>query len=191
MIACLIGVSLQSIWCTSRASHDIPLYQSSPLPDSFPPNVPCPRQPGDQLLLRFRKYARDSSNTMHQGYLREKSSQATIDGKQHEEVQMVGGGKAEGSTPTHGADAEPSREGCVESIRDMKPGADDEYVVIVSGLFSQEEDIRAFAKMGMEVRSSGGAQGLLRGPFGKTGKCKVAFPSRALVQVGDQVFVEH
>lgn len=140
-------------------------------------------QVGDKLLLRFRKYARDSSNTMHQTYLQ--STPKKQEGLNGEEFDNSPGY----SVPSTERRGTLLREGCIESIRDIGLGSNAEYIVVVSGLFSQEEDIRAFARIGMTVQTSTGVQGILRGPFGKLGKCKVTFPGATAVQVGDRVFV--
>lgn len=162
-------------------------------------------QVGDKLILKFRKYFRDPSKHMHQGYLRDTLERQT---KRHQ-VQAIQEGAASklddgapsptekggggGETTASGARAReqslPSREGIVDSV---KEGAGDPETVVafVSGLFSQEEDIRAVAKMGMAVRTEAGLVGRLKGPFGKLGKCKVEFASEAdrPLRAGDQVF---
>lgn len=84
------------------------------------------------------------------------------------------------------------RDGVVDSVKEGV--ADDQPVVIafVSGLFSQEEDIREMAKRGMSVRTeTEGLVGRLKGPFGKLGKCKVAFEREegGYLRPGKRVFV--
>ena len=75
---------------------------------------------------------------------------------------------------TSSEDLPPLREGVVDSVKDSAVDVEMD-VAFVSGLFSQEEDIRAIAKLGLAVRTEGGLTGHLKGPFGKLGKCKVEF----------------
>lgn len=139
-------------------------------------------QDGETLLLKFRKYLRDSSKQMHQGYLR-KALQAkapapavvcdTLSTRDSLDVKA------------HNRQASDLRKGVIESIKcDHDRGG---TTAIVSGLFSQEEDIRALAKLGMVVRTSSDDQGMVRGPFGKLGKCKVEFSHGVSVQIGEHI----
>lgn len=136
---------------------------------------------------------RDPAKEMHQGYLREALQRQPpaegTNGKFDEPVHQ-------GDTPAvasslHGTENEnetpPLRDGVVDSVKLSKAGADDPCVAVVSRLFSQEEDIRAMAKLGTDVHTSEGVSGHLRGPFGKVGKCKVDFSRH--VSAGDRVFV--
>lgn len=137
---------------------------------------------------------RDSAKVMHQGYLREAQqtqppAEGTNSKKCDEHVHT-------GDTPSvtsslHGTEneteAQPLRDGVVDSVKFSEAGSDGPCVAIVSRLFSQEEDIRAMAKLGMAVHTSAGVSGSLRGSFGKLGKCKVDFPRD--VSAGDRVFV--
>lgn len=165
-------------------------------------------QVGEKLILKFRKYFRDPSKRMHQAYLREALGQH-LHLPVHEE--RTAGNPGENSRPPpppplppaattssgeeataqkSSEDLPPLREGLVDSIKESAADAEMD-VAFVSGLFSQEEDIRAIAKLGLAVRTEVGLTGHLKGPFGKLGKCKVEFvrsgdrPLRA----GQRVFV--
>lgn len=83
---------------------------------------------------------------------------------------------------------EPLREGVVDSVKIREDAV---CVAICSGLFSQQEDIRAMARQGMTVLTLSGAKGTLSSPFGKMGKCKVEFAQGGgvPVQAGDRVHV--
>lgn len=153
-------------------------------------------QVGDQLLLKFRKYLRDPTKRMDQSFLRSSDRLQSVERDEHREgTKVVGGVRIppaiyqERPAPGTWRQESPSRQGRIDSIKDNEVGVDPECIAIVSGLFSQEEDIRAYVRLGMVVRSPNGAQGTLRGPFGKTGKCKIAFVGKASVQVGDHVHV--
>lgn len=150
---------------------------------------------GDKLLLRFRKYVRDPSKIMEQGYLRKALQTKKLEGEKNECRQLLHMDQLLSSASPVVAetriDSEKShlRHGIVDSIKDSEGGADVERVAIVSGLFSQEEDIRAFARVGFSVRTTGGT-GVLQGPFGKSGKCKILFTGGSHVHVGDYAFVQ-
>lgn len=79
------------------------------------------------------------------------------------------------------------RSGVIDSVKTNQDVQDGPLVVIVSGLFSPEEDIRTLAKLGMVVETTAGVCGNLRGPFGKLGKCKVEFARDDSVRAGDRV----
>lgn len=151
-------------------------------------------------MLKFRKYLRDQSKRMDQDYLRK--------AVRRRQRQQTAGGQAvkckqpaqadQPSAPSIGVDAmavenePPLRTGVIESIKDANDGRAGSFIAIVSGLFSQAEDIRALAKLGIAVRTTSSTDPLVgdvRGPFGKVGKCKVEFGTGGTVQVGDQVFV--
>lgn len=86
----------------------------------------------------------------------------------------------------------PLRQGVVDTVKEVVDNDETAVIAYVSGLFSQEEDIRAVAKAGMVVRTEAGLVGRLRGPFGKLGKCKVEFAGGdggSAVQAGDRVSV--
>ncbi|CAN0199272.1 unnamed protein product [Ectocarpus sp. 8 AP-2014] len=172
---------------------------------------------GDKLILKFRKYFRDPSKRMHQGYLREAlerhphqpiegartADNPTDDDNDHDNRDEGAPGSAAATTtgveePAAQETREESpppphlRDGVVDSVKEGV--ADDEPVAIafVSGLFSQEEDIREIAKRGMSVRTeTGGLVGRLKGPFGKLGKCKVVFEREegGYLRPGERVFV--
>lgn len=173
-------------------------------------------QVGDKLILKFRKYFRDPSKRMHQGYLREAlerhphqpiegartADNPTDDDNDHDNHDEGAPGSAAATTTGVEEPAaqetrqEPPRphlrDGVVDSVKEGV--ADDEPVVIafVSGLFSQEEDIREMAKRGMSVRTeTGSLVGRLKGPFGKLGKCKVVFEREegGYLRPGERVFV--
>lgn len=84
----------------------------------------------------------------------------------------------------------PLREGVVDSVKVSASDADID-VAVASGLFSQEEDIRAIAKVGLVMRTEEGLTGHLKGPFGKLGKCKVEFARGGdrTLRAGQRVFV--
>lgn len=84
---------------------------------------------------------------------------------------------------------EPLREGHIDSVKVNGLGEEATCVAICSGLFSQQENIRELAKLGMTVLTSSGVKGTLLSPFGKVGKCKIEFAQGNLVQVGDSVLV--
>lgn len=155
---------------------------------------------GDKLVLKFRKYLRDQSKRMDQDYLRKamrrRQQQQTAEGQAARCKQPAQAEQP--SAPSIRVDAmpvenePPLRTGVVESIKDAKDGSAGSIIAIVSGLFSQAEDIRALAKVGIAVRTTSSTDPLVgdvRGPFGKVGKCKVEFRRGGTVQVGDQVFV--
>lgn len=141
---------------------------------------------------------------MHQAYLRE-----ALEHHHHQPTQ--GGGAAggpdddappppppaategsggEAAAPESSQDSPPLREGVVDSVKESATGAEVD-LAFVSGLFSQEEDIRAVAKLGLAVRTETGLTGQLKGPFGKLGKCKVEFAkgSDRPLRAGQRVFV--
>lgn len=173
--------------------HGVKQVPCSALPMSAGTNR---AQVGDQLVLKFRKYLRDSTKRMDQSFLRSSGKLQQVDcDEQQEGAKVVGEVRIppaihqERPAPGTWRQESSSRQGLIDSIKDSEEGVDPECIAIVSGLFSQEEDIRAYVRLGMVVRSSDGVQGTLRGPFGKTGKCKVAFVGRTSVQVGDRVHV--
>lgn len=148
-------------------------------------------------MLRFRKYFRDPSKRMDQDYLRKAVQQ-----RQQAEEQAVKCKQLvqrdQTSAPSGGVNAmeveneSHLRTGIVESIKDGQGGSAGSCIAVVSGLFSQAEDIRALAKLGIAVRTTSSmdtVMGDVRGPFGKVGKCKVEFARGGTLQVGDQVFV--
>lgn len=150
-------------------------------------------------MLKFRKYLGDHSKRMDQDYLRKavrrRQRQQTEEqaAKCKQPVQTD-----QPSAPSSGVvemevENEPHlRTGIVESIKDGQDGSAGSCIAIVSGLFSQAEDIRALAKLGIAVHATSSMDtvvGDVRGPFGKVGKCKVEFGRGGTVQVGDQVFV--
>ncbi|CAM9713705.1 unnamed protein product [Scytosiphon promiscuus] len=185
----------------------------------FPAGTPI--KPGDKLILKFRKYFRDTSKRMHQDFLRdaleegrhqhieaghtlhEKDKHASVPppaAARGSEDTTAGAPRGErGETPPQGTPPPPPppppplREGAVDTVKEIVTKDDGTAVLAyVSGLFSQEEDIRAFAKAGMAVRTDAGLVGHLRGPFGKLGKCKVEFARAdggSAVRAGDRVFV--
>eukprot|EP00752_Nemacystus_decipiens_P012038 g10673.t1 len=162
---------------------------------------------GEKLILKFRKYFRDPSKHMHQAYLRE-----TLEQQHHQSVhgERAPGNREDGSTPPpppppaattssgkavaaakeSSEDLPPLREGIVDSVKESAADAEVD-VAFISGLFAQEEDIRAIAKLGLAVRTEEGLAGHLKGPFGKLGKCKVEFSRGGdrRVQAGQRVFV--
>lgn len=152
-------------------------------------------QIGDKLMLKFRKYAKDESKRMDQRYLRE-----AIEGRQPIQEHMA---KREPTVNTAssmgtGGRLKPSdtrespvhvRDGVVASVKDEYCGDIARRVAIITGLFSQEEDIRAIAKVGLVVHTLASVKGALRGPFGKLGKCKVDFSLGDSIQEGESVFV--
>lgn len=193
-------------------------------------------QIGDKLLLKFRKYFRDPSKHMHQGYLREALGRHQ-EGQQQQQHQRRRRSKAGNNNNNNNNPANDSHDSSSPSPPPSKPAATSSVVVVeekeevpakgqneaaqqpppflrdgvidsvkegggiaepavlvafVSGLFSQEEDIRAIAKLGMAVRvEKTGLIGKLKGPFGKLGKCKVEFAGEEgrLLKAGDRVFV--
>jgi len=77
-------------------------------------------------------------------------------------------------------------------------GGGEGLVAIADGLFDPEEDVRLFEGRGVvaggrEVPAPGAplppgaVLGVVIGPFGKAGKCKVAFPAGAPVGVGTKL----
>lgn len=149
-------------------------------------------------MLKFRKYLRDHSKRMDQGYLRKAVQQRQRQQAEEQAAECKQPVQADQtSAPSSGVNAmevenEPHlRTGIVESIKDGPDGSAGSCIAIVSGLFSQAEDIRALAKIGIAVHTTSSMDtvgGDVRGPFGKVGKCKVEFGG-GTVQVGDQVFV--
>lgn len=153
-------------------------------------------QVGDKLLLKFRKYVRDPSKGMDQSYLQNILKGGQLQqGKLTEDARTSEGDSplppALLKTPPASGESEqpPLRKGRVDSVKYSELEDEAACVAITSGLFSQEEDIRAFAKQGMAALTKAGVEGILLGPFGKAGKCKLGFARGALVQVGDHVFV--
>lgn len=134
------------------------------------------------LLLKFRKYFRDPSKQMHQDYLR-KALQAKATARA--DVSDTLSTRDSVDAKAHNRQASDLRKGVIESIKfEHDRGG---TIAIVSGLFSQEEDIRALAKLGMVVKTSSDAQGVVRGPFGKLGKCKIEFSHGVSVEIGEHV----
>lgn len=145
-------------------------------------------------MLKFRKYVRDHSKHMHQSYLREALQRQQNQGQTSENNQPVQKDHTSGTMRSldkavREEDERHLRDGVVDSVKDSEAGSGGPCVAIVSGLFSQEDDIRAMSKLGMDVRTTAGVGGHLRGPFGKLGKCKVEFPRVGSVRPGDSVFV--
>lgn len=136
---------------------------------------------------------RDPAKEMHQGYLRKAlQRQPPTKGTNGNCDQPVHPGNASSvASSLHGTENDdetpPLRDGVVDSVKLSEAETDGSCVAVVSRLFSQEEDIRAMAKLGTVVHTSAGVSGHLRGPFGKAGKCKVGFPQH--VSAGDRVFV--
>lgn len=148
-------------------------------------------QVGEKLTLKFRKYFRDPLKRMHQGYLRKALDQhryrpthgGCTPGNPDDDAPQpplppppaaaVGSGGAAAAQESSEQQLH-LREGVVDSVKESSADAEVD-VAFVSGLFSQEEDIRAVAKLGLDVRTEEGLTGHLKGPFGKLGKCKVEF----------------
>lgn len=142
----------------------------------------CFLQVGETLFLKFRKYLRDPSKQMHQDYLR-KALQAKTTAPA--DVGDTLSTRDSLDAKAHNRQPADVRKGVIESIKcEHDRGG---IVAIVSGLFSQEEDIRALAKLGMVVKTSSNGQGVVRGPFGKLGKCKVEFSHGVSVETGEHV----
>jgi len=171
---------------------------------NFPPPDCFRLQVGDKLILKFRKYFRDPSKRMHQGYLGDALKRQRNRQVQRKAIEEGGTSRklddgAPPPTTTRCGAGEPStsgareqspslREGVVDSVKEGA-GDPETLVAFVSGLFSPEEDIRAVAKLGMAVRTEAGLVGRLKAPFGKLGKCKVEFASEAdrPLRAGDRV----
>lgn len=73
------------------------------------------------------------------------------------------------------------RKGAVESVKTT----DDCDVVIVTGAFTMQENVRSY--IGSTAQCSGCGEGTLIGPFAKMGKCKVSFAKGHAPQVGDVI----
>ncbi|CAM9397390.1 unnamed protein product, partial [Hapterophycus canaliculatus] len=173
-------------------------------------------KPGDKLVLKFRKYFRDPSKRMHQGFLRDalekdrrrpvqaghRVAEKNVHAVEPRAAAAASGEKnaaagvsqeeREGMPPPPPPPLTSLRAGVVDTVKEGATSDGTTVVAYVSGMFSQEEDIRAVAKAGMDVRTSAGLVGRLRGPFGKLGKCKVEFAGGdggSAVRAGDRVFV--
>lgn len=126
---------------------------------------------GDPLILRFKRFMNDPSKAMHQDLVLPTARPgARIDPPK--KGKKKGGGKG-GSGEDVGASGVKT-DGEVVSMKGDVLENGKHNVAIVSGFFTPDMDIRQ--KVGLKVKvPSTGETGMVAGPFGKAGKCKVSF----------------
>jgi hypothetical protein len=78
-----------------------------------------------------------------------------------------------------------TREGVIDSFKDEKCTHGRHTMAIVRGLFTPEESVRTF--VGARVAADTGDTGVIAGPFGKAGKCRVEFVAGTDATEGSRV----
>jgi selenocysteine-specific elongation factor len=130
-------------------------------------------QEGDSLYLRFRRYAHDAEKKMHQlCSLPAARSGAMI------EVQKKKKGKKELPEGV-------KRVGEISALKGDILENGKHSVAIISGFFAPEVNIKERAGIKVFVPSTN-EEGSVVGPFGKAGKCKVAFEQGLSAEVGSK-----
>jgi selenocysteine-specific elongation factor len=121
---------------------------------------------GDVLILKFKRFCNDPKKEMHQDdYLTlpkaRMGAQMQVTPKKKKRKESV---VATGEIVTLKGEASASANGTIIAYE----------MAIVSGFFSQQDNIRE--KVGFKVRiPETKEEGVVDGPFGKAGKCKVSF----------------
>jgi len=139
---------------------------------------------GDKVYLRFKRYANDTSKSMHQDTVLPEASPGVLlvpekkskkEKKKNTKKKNDKNAKQDPKT-TLGTVA---HEGVIASL---KPN----NIVIVSGFFSPEVNIRE--KVGWKVVvPNTNEEGVISAPFGKAGKCKVLFEEGISAEEGSKV----
>lgn len=159
---------------------------------------------GDNLYLRFKRYANDPKKAIHQdGSLPPARTGSRVDppakkkknkGKNNNANNNQNGslssphGKTDNYTPTIDNTTKTNEDAFGEIVK-LKGDADNSsksITAIVSGLFSMEDDISQY-KGRRVIATSTEEEGVVDGSFGKMGKCKVLFKDGTSAQVGSQV----
>ena len=155
---------------------------------------------GDNLYLRFKRYANDPKKAIHQdGSLPPARTGSRVDppakkkknkGKNNNANGSLSSpkGKTDSYTPTIDNKTKTTEDAFGEIVK-IKGDADNSSkstMAIVSGLFSMEDDIGQH-KGRRVVATSTEEEGMVDGSFGKMGKCKVLFKDGISAQVGSQV----
>lgn len=141
---------------------------------------------GDKLHLRFKRYANDPKKAMHQDAILPKERVGTRlepAGKKKKKGKADSQSKAnapKNSGKDSSAAASNATSGSVTTSGEIvslkgEPVDGKHEVVIVSGFFSPEINIRDHASRGVKIVGEDNAIGKIEGPFGKAGKCKVSF----------------
>lgn len=125
---------------------------------------------GDKIFLRFKRYANDSSKSMHQDTVIPDASPGVllVPEKKVKKEKKKNAKKKNGNTKQDpkASLGTVTHEGIITSL---KPNS----IAIVSGFFSPEVNIRE--KVGWKVVVPGtNEEGAISAPFGKAGKCKVS-----------------
>lgn len=167
---------------------------------------------GSRLTLRYKRYSNDDRKTMHQGEEldepkdlgipdecmtddapkrtfsapKRKSSKGGKRTEINSPSEVLTPSKPMASTDSTVPDKCTTRSGVIESLKEENDeNAERLIIVIVNGLFRMDENIRTY--IGRMVRSPANQLGEIRGPFGRMGKCKVAFPKDFSGSIGTQV----
>ena len=156
---------------------------------------------GDQLYLRFKRYANDPKKAIHQdGSLPPARTGSRVDppAKKKKNKGKSGANQNAAASPDKSASnvsnevaALPTttKTNTVGEIVKLKGDALDNGkspMAIVSGLFTMEDDISQY-KGRKVISTSTEEEGVVDGSFGKMGKCKVTFKEGVSADVGSQV----
>jgi len=161
---------------------------------------------GDKLILGYKRFLHDEKKIMHQDIILPKPRVGTRVIQDVEESGMKTKHrlkKSDKKTPTSNinvvAVSQPKpKDSERNNPQDILIGEictikDDilinglPTVVIVSGLFTPDIDIRDFVGSKVQVMCSSKEEGQILGPFGKAGKCKVSFPQGISSPLGSKV----
>lgn len=151
---------------------------------------------GDQLYLRFKRYANDPKKAIHQDGILPPARTGTIvdppvkkkknkgkNGKiQHGSLQATAA-----NNTTRKGDAKTNNSlGDIVKLKGELLDNGKHTVAIVAGLFSMEDDISQHK--GCSILSiSTEEEGTVDGSFGKMGKCKVLFKEGVSAEIGSKV----
>ena len=144
---------------------------------------------GDPLYLRFKRYANDPKEAIHQdGVLPPARTGTIVDPppkKNKKKKSQHGTQQATAATPKVCAKKSDSF-GDILNLKGEVLENGKHTIAIVSGLFSMEDDIRQHK--GRSVLSvSTKEEGTVDGSFGKMGKCKVVFKEGISADIGSKV----
>jgi selenocysteine-specific elongation factor len=128
---------------------------------------------GDSLGLQYKRFINDATKAMHQDL----TLPAARSGSR---IEVVAKKKSKKTQPGV------NKYGLVDAIKGDILENGKHCVAIISGLFAPEINVKERAG-GIVVIPRTGECGTILGPFGKAGKCKVAFNDGISANVGDKV----
>jgi selenocysteine-specific elongation factor len=126
---------------------------------------------GDRLSFRYKRYLHDVTKSMHQDYeLPEPRAGTRVEVTKKKNKKLPAG---------------VSRVGVVDSIKSDTRDNGKLRVAIISGFFAPEVNIKELVGATVVVTRTN-EQGMIVGPFGKAGKCKVSFEQGISANIGEK-----